>query len=108
MILINYNVPPWLIMKKGFIILSMIIPGPESVTGGCFDVFLQPLLEELQSLWEPAGIPTVDAANYQGRSLFNLRAILMWTLHDFPAYGVVSGSVTKGYVGCPCCGVYTI
>lgn len=107
-ILINYNVPPWLIMKKGFIILSMIIPGPDSVTGSCFDTFLQPLLEELQTLWKPEGVPTIDAAQYQGQSLFNLRAVLMWTLHDFPAYGVVSGCVTKGYVGCPCCGEHTM
>ena len=31
-VLVNYNVPPWLTTKKGFLILSMIIPGPHSVT----------------------------------------------------------------------------
>ena len=107
-ILINYNVPPWLSTKKGFIILSMIIPGPESVTGANFDVFLQPLLEELLTLWQPEGVPTTDAARYLDQPSFNLRAVLIWTLHDFPAYGVVSGHITNGYVGCPCCGEHTV
>ena len=107
-ILINYNLPPWLCTKKGFIILSLIIPGPESVTGACFDVFLEPLLEELKTLWQPSGVETIDASRYRGEPSFNLRAVLMWTLHDFPAYGVVSGNVTKGYVGCPCCGEHTV
>lgn len=107
-VLVNYNVPSWLCMKKHIMMLSMIIPGPHSVTGSDFDVFLQPLLEELLRLWNPAGVPTVDAACYNGQRTFNLRGILLWSLHDFPAYGVVSGSVTKGYVGCPCCGENTV
>lgn len=61
-VLINYNAPPWMSTKKHFMILSMIIPGPQSVTGSSFDVYLQPLLEELLLLWQPAGIETVDAA----------------------------------------------
>jgi hypothetical protein len=28
----------------------------------------------------------------------------MWTIHDFLAYGLVVGCVTKGYKGCPICG----
>ena len=106
-VLINYNVPPWLSTKKGFPILSMIIPGPQSVTGSCFDVYLQPLLDELLTLWQRTGVVTTDAARYRNEPTFNLRAVLIWTLHDFPAYGVVSGCVTKGYVGCPCCGEHT-
>ena len=106
-VLINYNLPPWLCTKKGFMILSMIIPGPQSVTGSCFDVYLQPLVEELQRLWQPAGVETIDAARYLDQPTFRLRAVLIWTLHDFPAYGLVSGTVTKGYVGCPCCGEQT-
>jgi hypothetical protein len=35
---------------------------------------------------------------------FRLKAILMWCIHDFPAYGLVSGQVTKGYRGCTKCG----
>ena len=34
----------------------------------------------------------------------NLRAILMWTMHDFPGYGECSGLATSGYHACPLCG----
>ena len=49
-----------------------------------------------------------DAARYGGSNSFNLKAILMWTCYDFPAYGVVAGCVTKGYKGCPVCAKNTI
>lgn len=93
--------------KKHFIMLSLIIPGKRSVTGDNFDVYLQPLLEELQILWN-TGVPTADASMYQGSRMFNMKAILMWTIHDFPAYGVVAGCVTKGYKGCPVCRLNTV
>ena len=37
-----------------------------------------------------------------------MKAILLWTMHDFPAYGIIAGCVTKGYRGCPICGQNTI
>ena len=105
--LLNYNVPSWLTMKKHFIMLSMIIPGKESVTCETFDVFIEPLIEELNELWE-TGVWTKDAGAYRGTTLFNLRAILLWTIHDFRAYDIVAGCVTKGYKSCPICGPGTI
>jgi hypothetical protein len=105
--LLNYNVPLWLTMKKHFIMLSMIIPGKKSVTCETFDVYIQPLVEELHELWEN-GVWTADAAKYMGSNFFNLRGILLWTIHDFPAYGIVAGCVTKGYKSCPVCGPGTI
>ena len=106
-LIMNYNLPPWMTTKKHFVMLSLIIPGKRSVTGENFDTYLQPLLEELQILWH-RGIETDDAARFQGSSRFNMKAILLWTMHDFPAYGIVAGCVTKGYKGCPICGENTI
>lgn len=106
-LIFNYNLPPWLATKKHFVILSLIIPGKRSVTGECFDTYLQPLVEELQLLWSE-GVRTEDAAAYKGSSSFIMKAMLMWTSHDFPAYGLVAGCVTKGYKGCPICGKNTI
>ena len=106
-LILNYNLSPWMTTKKHFIMLSLIIPGKKSVTGENFDVYLEPLLDELKILWD-VGVPTDDAARYQGSSRFNMKAILMWTIHDFPAYGVVAGCVTKGYKGCPVCGPNTL
>ena len=106
-LLMNYNLPPWMTTKKHFIMLSLIIPGKRSVTGENFDIYLQPLLEELKILWNE-GVPTDDAAMFQGSARFNLKAMLLWTIHNFPAYGVVAGCVTKGYRACPVCGPNTI
>jgi hypothetical protein len=69
--LLNYNVPPWMTTKY-FIILSLIIPGPKSVTGKHFDVFMQPLLEELMHGWS-IGVRVTVASNYLGRPIFDCR-----------------------------------
>ena len=52
--------------------------------------------------------PTPYARGYMGTTQFNLRAVLMWTLHNFPAYGLLSGLTTKGFKACPVCGPHTI
>lgn len=105
-VLLNYNLPPWLTTKKHFLMLSMIIPGPRSVTGTHFDIYLEPLLTELLQLWIE-GIITEDASQYQGLREFRLRAILLWTIHDLPAYALVAGCVTNGFRGFPVCGLNT-
>ena len=40
---------------------------------------------------------------YRETREFNMKAMLLWTIHDIPAYGIVAGYVTKGYKGCPIC-----
>ena len=106
-IMFNYNLPPWMVTKKYFVMLCLLIPTKLSLTGSNFDVFIQPLVDELQQLWNRAGVLTRDARAYLGRSHFNMRAVLMWTLHDFPAYGLISGLTTKGFKACPVCGPHT-
>ena len=107
-IVFNYNLPPWMVTKKYFVMLCLLIPTKLSLTGSNFDVFVQPLVDELQQLWSRRGVPTWDARAHMGVSHFNLRVVLMWTLHDFPAYGLISGLTTKGFKGCPVCGPHTI
>jgi len=60
-ILIPYDLPPWLCMKKENFILSLLISGPKG-PGNDIDVYLQPLIEELIELWE-VGVLTYDAAS---------------------------------------------
>ncbi|CAL2229426.1 unnamed protein product [Prunus armeniaca] len=61
---------------------------------------LEPFIDDLKSLWD--GIRGVyDAHNGE---YFTLRAALMWTINDFPAYGNLSSCVVKGYKACPICG----
>ena len=105
-LLLNYNIPPWLTIKKFFTMLSLLIPGPEAVTADHFDVFIEPLLEELRELWTH-GILCNDAARWRGEATFTLRAILLWCIHDFPAYAMMAGTSNKGYCACPVCGPNT-
>ncbi|KAL6520127.1 hypothetical protein OROHE_017270 [Orobanche hederae] len=97
-LLINYNLPPSMYMKSDFIMLSLIIPGPESPKNA-IDVYMQPLVKELKELWE-SGIDTYDASSNQ---MFNMRAALHSTISDFPGYAMLSGWSTKGKTACPCC-----
>ncbi|XP_075080438.1 uncharacterized protein LOC107798997 [Nicotiana tabacum] len=89
--LMNYNLSPWICMKPEYIMLSMIIPGPSS-PGNDIDVYLQPLIAELKELWE-TGIETYDAETKQ---TFQMCAALLWTISDFPALAMLSGWSTKG------------
>ncbi|XP_070029792.1 uncharacterized protein [Nicotiana sylvestris] len=102
LVLIPYNLPPWICMKQSNILLSLLIPGPKS-PGMDIDVYLQPLIDDLKTLWE-SGVETYDAFKKQN---FHLRATLLWTINDFPAYGMLSGWSTKGKLACPVCHVHT-
>ena len=72
------------------------------MTSENIDVYLAPLIEELQELW--VGVDAVDVFGEHGNRSFKLKAILMWCIHDYPTYGLVSEQVTKGYKGCTECG----
>ena len=41
------------------------------------------------------------------QDFFTLKAILLWTINDFPAYGNLSGCATKRYYACLICGEET-
>jgi hypothetical protein len=98
----NYNLPAWLVTKPFFIMLALLIPGRKSVTLENINVYLTPLIEELLELWN--GVPTIDVYEAPPRQHFKLRALLLWCIHDFPAYGLTSGQVRKRYRACTECG----
>ncbi|RVW28901.1 hypothetical protein CK203_111943 [Vitis vinifera] len=62
-VLIPYNLPPWMCMKQTFFMLSLLIPGP-TAPGNDIDIYLQPLIDELNDLWE-VGVETYDASTKQ-------------------------------------------
>ncbi len=66
------------------------------------DVYMAPLIEELQMFWRE--VVAYDVARPNGQRHFTLRTILMWTIHDFPTYGLVAKCVHQGYKACPICG----
>jgi hypothetical protein len=67
------------------------------------NVYLAPLIDELTLLWV-SGVPASDASAEPNSRHFQLRAILLWTLHEFPGYGVCSSLQTQGLKACPVCG----
>ncbi|KAL0358501.1 UNVERIFIED_CONTAM: hypothetical protein Sangu_0699500 [Sesamum angustifolium] len=97
-IITPYNLPPGMCMKSEYMFLSMVIPGPSNPKR-LIDVYLQPLIDELLQLWH-VGVRTHDHATNQA---FMMRAALMWTVNDLPAYGMASGWSTAGIMGCPIC-----
>ncbi|XP_021723534.1 uncharacterized protein LOC110690931 isoform X1 [Chenopodium quinoa] len=78
-VLVPYNLPPWMCMKPQYMMLSLLIDGPHS-PGMDLDVYLQPLIKELKELWE-VGAETFDAYSKQN---FVMHASLLWTIGDFP------------------------
>ncbi|XP_024196093.1 uncharacterized protein LOC112199289 [Rosa chinensis] len=85
-------------MKRKHMMLTLLISGPRQ-PGNDIDVYLEPLIDDLKLLWE--GVRGVyDAIRNEN---FILKALLFWTINDFPAYGNLSGSIVKGYNACPIC-----
>ena len=102
--LLNYNLPPWMTTKRFFVLLSLLIPGPESAMSANIDVFLAPAVEEWATLWSP-GVLTHDSMRGSGRqSPFTLRAMCVLSIADYPAHGMIAGQVVRGYKGCTRCG----
>nr|XP_017239640.1 PREDICTED: uncharacterized protein LOC108212424 [Daucus carota subsp. sativus] len=103
-VLVTYNLPPWLCMKRKFMMLTILVSGPHE-PGNNIDVYLQPLIDDLKKLLEEGKQNVYDAYT---KSYFTLRSVLMWTINDFPVYGNLSGCVNKGYMACPICGDDTV
>ena len=59
--------------------------------GNDIDVYLRPLIDELNELWEN-GVNTYDVSIHIN---FQLKTVVIWTVNDFPAYDHTSGWSTK-------------
>ena len=86
-ILTPYNLPPSMCLKDPVMFLTIIIPGPRSPKQR-LDIYLQPLIVELLTLWHDGKL-TFDVSRKQN---FLMRAALIWTISDFPAYAMLSGN----------------
>jgi hypothetical protein len=98
-VLVMYNLPPWLCMKESYLSLSLIIPGSKS-PGDNIHVFLQPLLDDLKDLFLN-GISVYDASKNE---TFLLKAAVLWTINDLPAFGMLASYMVHGEFACPPCG----
>ena len=96
MIVTPYNLPLELCMTTPYMFLTLVIPRPHNPKGK-IDVHLQLLIAELKLLWNE-GVLTYDISIKQN---FMMKATLMWTINDFPTYGMLSGWSTAGKLACP-------
>ena len=94
-----YNLPPWLCMKRKFIMMPILISGPKQ-PGNDIDVYLRPLVEELLLLWHKEGVRMWDEYKQE---VFNLRALLFVTINNWPTLRNLSGQLNKGYRACTHC-----
>ena len=97
-LLMIYDLPPLLCMKRKYIMLSMMILGPRQL-GNDIDVYLTPLIEDMRKLW----VDRVDVYDANQGETFKLHAMIFCTINDFPAYGNLSGYSVKGHQACPIC-----
>ncbi|XP_054813384.1 uncharacterized protein LOC129314028 [Prosopis cineraria] len=96
--MVIYNLPPWLCMKRKYMMLSLLISGPKQPEND-IDVYLEPLIADLKLLWET----DVEVYDAYKEEIFNFRVMLFGTINDFPAYGNLLGYSIKGQLGCPIC-----
>ncbi|GKF48458.1 putative transposon, En/Spm-like protein [Tanacetum coccineum] len=96
-----YNLPPWLNMKRKFINLSVLI---SRYPGNDIDVFLELLVDDLHTLFE-TGVDTYDAST---KDNFNLGAVVLWTINNYPALGTLCGFSYSGFKGCIVCERYKL
>ncbi|GKF28058.1 hypothetical protein Tco_0094400, partial [Tanacetum coccineum] len=86
-------------LKESSFMLTLLIPGSKSPVKD-IDVYLRPLIDDLKVLWALKGVETIDVATGQK---FNMRAMVLWTINDFPAQSSLSGWSGQGYKACPTC-----
>jgi hypothetical protein len=91
------NLPPWLMQKWKYILLTILI-SRSTQPGVDMDVFLEPLMEDMKILWETS----VQMLDEYRKDSFTLRAIIFVTINDYPALFTLS-SQFKGKVGCIVC-----
>jgi hypothetical protein len=84
-------------MEESNFMMALLISGPASPEKD-FDLLLEPLVEDLLELW--SGVRAYDGLCGK---MFNLRAAVLWCIHDYLALSTLSGRTTKGYFACIHC-----
>src|SRR4051794_39556983 len=86
-----YNLPPWLCMKRKFIMMPVLIQGPRQ-PGNDIDVYLRPLVDELLQLWAEPGVCVWDEHKQEES---DLRALIFVTINDWPALVTLQDRQTR-------------
>jgi hypothetical protein len=81
-----YNLPPWLCHKRKYLLLTTLISGLKQA-GIDIDVFLKPLMEDMQKLWEHG----VNVWDEYKKEHFNVKVIILCMINDNPARLALTG-----------------
>jgi len=87
-----FNLPPLMCLKRKFIMMHVLILGPNQ-TSNDIDVYLRPLVDDLLLLWRE-GVCVWDEDKQED---FNLRALIFITINDWPTLSNLSRQSNKGY-----------
>ena len=88
--------------EEFFCVTYLLSPQKQSITLEVFDVYMEPLVEDLPELG--TSIAAYDVTKPVGFYAFILHVVLQWTIHDFLGYGIIGGFSHLGYAGYPWCG----
>jgi hypothetical protein len=81
-----YNLPSWLCHNRKYLLLTTLISGPKQA-GIDIDIFLEPLMEDIQKLWEHG----VNVCDEYKKEHFNLKAIIFCTINENPTCLALTG-----------------
>jgi hypothetical protein len=83
-----YNIPTYVCQKRKYLLLTILISGPKQ-PGIDIDVFLKPLMEEMDRLWR-YGELMYDTFQKED---FICRAMIFVTTNDYPALFALSEQI---------------
>ncbi|GJU24243.1 putative transposase-associated domain-containing protein [Tanacetum coccineum] len=86
----------WKVDNKTHKVYENIPAKASQCPGNDIDVFLEPLVDDLHTLFE-TGVDTYDVST---KDNFNLRVVVLWTINDYPALGTLCGCPYSGFKGC--------
>jgi hypothetical protein len=77
-------------------LLTILVSGPKQ-PGDCIDVYMRPLVDDLNILWKP-GVPEVwDEYKHEE---FKMHGMFFTTINDNPAHCNLSGQSKRKGAGC--------
>ncbi|GJS84801.1 reverse transcriptase domain-containing protein [Tanacetum coccineum] len=88
----NEEMFDYVMYEREFLMLAVLILDPKSLSMD-IDIYLRPLIDDLKDLWTLKGVETIDVATSK---TFNMRAMLLLTINDFPARSSLSGWSGQG------------
>jgi hypothetical protein len=95
-VLMIFNLPPWLHNKQKYIMMSGFISGPQQ-SGNDIDIYFKPLVKDLKRMWYNDEVQVWDKHKHE---YFGLKSILFVTVSDSPAAHNLFRQSKK--VGCEC------